>query len=179
MDWLNSIGGILQQYTGASAESAPGNVEEHFDQVAQAAPQSALAEGLAAAFRSNETPAFGQMVGTLFNNARGQQRASVLNALLAAAGPTILSQVMSRGGGGLSGLSGLLSSGQETITPEQADQVSPEAVQHIASEAEQADPSIIDRLSGFYSEHPTLIKTLGTAALTIALAKVAQSQQQG
>jgi hypothetical protein len=178
MDWLNSLSGILQQYTGASAQSAAPEVEGHFDQVAHAAPQSAIADGLAAAFRSNQTPAFGQMVSTLFNNASGQQRAGILNALIVAAGPTILSEVMSRGGEGLSGLGGLLGSGQQTVTPEQAQQVSGDTVEHIASEAEKADPSIIDRLSGIYSAHPTLIKTLGAAALTIALARVAESQRQ-
>jgi hypothetical protein len=179
MDWMNAIGGLLQQYTGSN--TTPQNasdVENHFDQVAQAAPQSALADGLAAAFRSNETPAFGQMVATLFNNASGQQKASILNTLIAAAGPTILSQVLSRGGSGLSGLTNLLGSGQTTVTPEQAQDVSPDAVQHIATEAEKNDPSIVDRLSHFYSEHPTLVKTLGAAALTIALARVAEYQRQ-
>jgi hypothetical protein len=31
-------------------------------------------------------------------------------------------------------------------------------------------------VSDFYSEHPTLVKTLGAAALTIALTKIAQNQ---
>ncbi|MEJ7711338.1 MAG: hypothetical protein WKF84_16115 [Pyrinomonadaceae bacterium] len=47
------------------------------------------------------------------------------------------------------------------ITPEQAEQISPEEVQEIAAEAEQRDPSIVDRVSEVYAEHPTLIKTLG------------------
>jgi hypothetical protein len=176
MDWMNAVGGLLQQYAGAGAQPARGAVEDDFDQVAQAAPQSAIADGLAAAFRSNETPPFAQMAASLFQNADGQQRAGILNALIAAAGPMILSQVLSRGGSGLEGLGGLLSSGQTTVTPEQAQQVSPEAVQHIAEEAEKDNPSIIDRLSNIYSEHPTLIKTLGGAALTIALAKLAERQ---
>ena len=179
MDWMNAVGGLLQQYAGANAQPAQGAVEDDFDQVAQAAPQSAIADGLAAAFRSNQTPPFAQMVASLFQNADGQQRAGILNALIAAAGPTILSQVLSRGGGGLEGLGGLLGSGQQTVTPEQAQQVSPEAVQHIAAEAEKDNPSVIDRLSNIYSEHPTLIKTLGGAALTIALAKLAERQYGG
>lgn len=180
MDWMNQLGGMLQQYAGANANQAPQNVNNDFDQFAQAAPQSAIAEGLSAAFRSNQTPPFGNMVAQMFGNANGQQRAGILNSLIAAVGPALLSQMLSRGGGGgLSGLAGLLGGGQQQVTPEQAEQVSPEAVQEIAAQAEQKDPSVIDQISNFYSEHPTLVKTLGGAALTIALAKIAQQQQQG
>ena len=59
-----------------------------------------------------------------------------------------------------------------------AEQVSPEVVQEIATQAEQKDPSSIDMASNFYAEHPTLVKGLGAAALTIALAKVAANQKQ-
>jgi hypothetical protein len=173
MDWMNQLSGILQQYNGAQPQQAPQTVDDDFDQFAQAAPSSAIADGLAAAFRSDQTPAFGQMVGQMFGNANGQQRAGILNTLIQALGPTVLSQIMNRGGG-LSGLAGLLGGGQGQVTPEQAAQVSPDAVQEIAAQAEQKDPSIIDRLSGFYAEHPTLVKSLGAAALTIALAKIAE-----
>ncbi len=175
MDWMKELGGILQQYNGAQPDQAPQNVDNDFDQLAQNAPNSAIADGLAAAFRSDQTPAFGQMVSQMFGNADGQQRAGILNTLMRALGPTLISQVLSRGGG-LSGLTGLLGGGQSEVTPEQAEQVSPEAVQELAAQAEQQDPSIIDRISGFYAEHPTLVKSLGAAALTIALAKIAERQ---
>ncbi|MEJ7618375.1 MAG: hypothetical protein WKF30_15740 [Pyrinomonadaceae bacterium] len=47
-------------------------------------------------------------------------------------------------------------------------------MQEIAAEAEQRDPSIVDRVSDLYAEHPTLIKTLGGAALAVILAKLAK-----
>ena len=171
MSWMDQIGNMLQQYAGANAQAAPDNVQDDFDQFAQNAPQSALSDGLAAAFRSDQTPAFGQMVAQMFAGAGGQQRAGILNTLIGALGPTILAQLLSGGGGGLADL---LRGGQREVTPEQAAQVSPDTVAKIAEEAEQKDPSIIDRVSDFYSEHPTLIKTLGSAALTIALARIAQ-----
>ena len=34
-----------------------------------------------------------------------------------------------------------------------------------AHQAEQRDPSIVDRVSGFYAQHPTLVKALGAAAM--------------
>lgn len=177
MDWMNQLSGILQQYSGAQAAQAPDTVHDDFEQFARAAPQSALADGLAAAFRSDQTPAFGQMVAQLFANAGGQQRAGILNTLISTLGPTIAAQLFSQGG--FSGLAGLLSGGQREVTPEQAAQVSPEAVRQLAEQAESKDPSIIDQVSNFYAEHPTLVKTLGAAALTITLAKLAERQQGG
>ena len=173
MNWMNELGGILQQYSGAGAAQAPDTVDDDFDQTAQAVPTGALADGLSAAFRSEQTPEFGQMIGNLFGQSNGQQRAGILNTLISTLGPTIAAQLFARKG--LSGLAGLLGGGQTEVTPEQADQVSPEAVQDIAAHAEKQDPSIIDMASNFYAEHPTLVKSLGGAALAIALAKIVDS----
>jgi hypothetical protein len=173
MNWMNQIGGLLQQYTGASAAQAPDTVENDFDQVAQTAPQSSLADALSHAFRSDQTPAFGQMAAQMFGNSNGQQKAGLINTLISTLGPGVIAQVLG-GGRGSSVLGGLLGGGQRQITPEQAEQISPEEVQQLASEAEKKDPSIIDQFSNFYAQHPTLIKTLGGAALTIALAKIAE-----
>ncbi len=173
MNWMNELGGILQQYSGAGAAQAPDTVHEDFDQAAQAIPTGALANGLSAAFRSDQTPEFGQMIGNLFGQSNGQQRAGILNTLISTLGPTIAAQLFARKG--LSGLAGLLGGGQTEVTPEQAEQVSPEDVQEIAARAEKQDPSIIDMASNFYAEHPTLVKSLGGAALAIALAKIVDS----
>ena len=174
MGWMNQLGGLLQQYTGLGAAQAPDTVHDDFDQLAQSAPQPALAEGLAEAFRSNQTPAFGNMVGQLFGQSNGSQRSGILNMLISTLGPSLVGQFLSRRGA--SGLGSLLSGGQTSITPEQAQQVPPEAIEELAAHAEKKDPSVIDTISNFYAEHPTLVKGLGAAALTVALAKIAQSQ---
>jgi len=170
MPWMDQVGNLLKQYTGgAAAAAAPApDVNAHFDQVAAAAPAGTLAAGLAAAFHSDQTPAFGNMLAGLFANSTGEQKAGLLNQLMANVTPAMLSSIA--GGGALAGL--LKSGGQ--ITPEQAQQVSPEAVQEIAAQAKQANPSIVDSVSNFYAQHTTLCKTLGGAALSICLAKVAQ-----
>jgi hypothetical protein len=175
MNWMNDLGGILQQYSGAGAAQAPDTVNDDFDQTAQAAPTGAIADGLSAAFRSEQTPEFGQMLAGLFGQSNGQQRAGILNTLISTLGPTIAAQLFARKG--LSGLAGLLGGGQTRVTPEQAEQVPPEAVQDIATHAEKQDPSIIDMASNFYAEHPTLVKSLGSAALAIALAKIVDSNR--
>jgi hypothetical protein len=186
MDLMKELSGLLQQYQGAAPDQAPDTIDDDFEQVARTAPQPALADGLSAAFRSEQTPEFGQMAANLFNNSNPQQQAGLLNTILKYAGPAILGRVMSGGGGGIGsgggggGLSDLINifkgGGQAEVTPEQARQIPPEAVQQVAAEAEKHDPTIVDRISDFYAEHPTLVKTLGTAALTIALSKIANRQ---
>ena len=188
MDMMKELSGLLQQYQGAQPNQAPDTIDDDFDQIAQAAPQPALADGLAAAFRSEETPEVGQMTANLFNNSNPQQQAGLLNTILKYAGPAILGRIMAGGGGGSGsastggggGLSDLINifkgGGQQEVTPEVASQIPPEAVQQVAEEAQKQDPSIIDKISDFYAEHPTLVKALGTAALTIALSKIANRQ---
>ena len=169
MGILDSLSDVLKNYSGGQTQNTA-NAAEHFDQVAQVAPRNVIAEGLAAAFRSDETPAFGNLVGKLFSQSSGEQKAGILNQLLASAGPGVLAQLA----GSATSLPG--SAGQQ-ITPDQAQAVSPEVVQQLATHAEKSDPSIVDKASAFYAQHSTLVKTLGGAALTIALAKVAERQR--
>ncbi|HVX65242.1 MAG TPA: hypothetical protein VHA11_01495 [Bryobacteraceae bacterium] len=120
-----------------------------------------LAPGLAAAFRSNLTPAFGDMVAHLFGRSDAQQKAGLLNSLFAITPRSLSDEVLRMVGGG----------GRQ-VTPEQAEKVPPEAIQHLAEGAERHDPSVIDRVSEFYSEHPGLVKTLGVGALAVLTSKV-------
>ncbi len=88
MTWTDQIGNLLKQYTSGGAAAAPApDVHAHFDQVAEAAPSSTLAEGLSAAFKSDQTPAFGQMLSTLFNNSTGEQKAGLINQILSSVRP--------------------------------------------------------------------------------------------
>jgi hypothetical protein len=171
MTLLDQLSGVLKQYTGGSTPNVA-NATEHFDQVAQSASPNVLAEGLSAVFRSDQTPAFGNLVSSLFNQSNGEQKAGMINQLLASVGPGAITQLA---GGGM--LASLLGGGAKEITPEQAQNISPELVQQIAAHAEKTDPSIVDKASAFYAQHTTLVKTLGGAALTIALAKVAERQK--
>jgi hypothetical protein len=164
MGILDSLNDVLKNYSTGQPQNSE-STAEHFDQVAQAAPNNVVAEGLAAAFRSDRTPAFGNLIGNLFSQSSGEQKAGILNHLLASVGPGVLAQVA---GGGLSTrlLAGV---GQQAVPTE--------VVQQLAAHAEKSDPSIVDKASSFYAQHSTLVKTLGGAALTIALAKVAERQR--
>jgi hypothetical protein len=172
MDWMNEISGMLSQYTGTGGNQPSQDVGDHFDQFTQAAPTSALADALSAAFRSDQTPPFAQMASQLFGQSNSTQQAGMLNTLIGSLGPGLMSQLFQQGGA--SSLAGLLGSGTSQLTPQQAAQVSPEMVQQIAAHAEKQNPGIIDTISGFYAEHPALVKGLGAAALTVALSSMSR-----
>jgi len=176
MGLFDQLQNVLTQYTAGSNTSGPQNpqeVEQHFSQVAAVAPQASMAEGLAAAFRSNQTTAFGEMLGSLFSQSNGEQKAGLLNQLMSSMPPGAVQSLLGSGAGG-GALASLLQSGSSNISPEQAQQVSPEAVQQLAATAEKHDPSIIDTASQFYAQHSTLVKTLGGLALTLALSHIAE-----
>ena len=170
MSWMNEVANVLQNYSQSGQPATGGDVDAHFQQVAQTAPPADLASGIAAMFHSDQTPPIAQMVGQLFSNSNGAQRASLLNTLLASpAAAGILAQL-----GQTAGISLPAGSGSTAgITPEVAAQVTPEMAQQAMAQAEQHDPSIVDRISEIYAQHPTLVKTLGAAAMTIALSHLA------
>jgi len=47
------------------------------------------------------------------------------------------------------------------LTPQQMATMTPEQVQEIASNAEQDNPGIVERMGAFCAEHPQLVKGLG------------------
>jgi len=165
------LGNLLQQYIGgAGAVANNGKAADDFDQVAQNAPRASIAQGIASALRSDQTPPFPQMVSQLFGQSNPDQRAGMLNKLLGGAGGGLLSSVA---GGALGKIFG--GNAPSQVTPEQAAQVSPEQVQELAEKAQQENPGIVDRMGDFYAEHPTLIKAAGGAALAVALGYMANN----
>ena len=157
------LGNLLSQYLGGGNQE---RAAEDFDRVAQNAPRATVAEGVASALRSDQTPPFPQVVSQLFGQSDANGRAGMLNQLLGSMNPGQLSSVA----GGVFGK--LFGGGQ--VTPEQASQVSPEQVRELAEQAERQNPGIVDRMSAFYAEHPTLVKAIGAGALALALGHVAQ-----
>ena len=168
------FGNILQQYLGANANIHSNRaVDDDFDQVAQNAPRTAMAQGMTEVLRSDATPPFPQMVGQMFDKSDATQRAGMINQLLAGLGPGVLSSIAG-------GVLGNLFRGNEApaaITPEQAATMTPQQVEQIAQAAEQQNPSIVDRMGDFYAEHPQLVKAIGGAALALLLGRVAQGMR--
>ena len=160
---------ILQQYEGARAARIPSSAHQDFDEVAGEAPQEVVGQGVGDAFRAEETPPFGEMVGQLFGSSNPVQRAGLLNQLVRSVAPGVLASL----GGGILGRLGSPSTVAEPrVTPEEAARLTPDQVNEIATHAEKHDPSILDKVGGFYAQHPQLVKTLGSAALAITLAGI-------
>jgi hypothetical protein len=157
MDWRNAFQDVVQRYSGqpGGAAAAPANPHEDYQQVARAAPPDAVAGGISQAFRSDQTPPFPEMLANLFSHSDPNQRAGILNRLLAALGPEAAAAIP--------GLAG------QNVTPDQTRQVTPSQEQQLAVDAERRNPSIVDQVSSFYSQHPQVVKALGGLALTIAL----------
>jgi hypothetical protein len=160
MGLLDTMKGVLTQY--ASGTASPANLEADFQQLTQTADPGTLAHGIAAVMRSDQTPPFAQLVSQLFANGSGDQKADMLRALLGAAAPDQQGQIAAA----LAGAQG----GQGTP--------SSDVIQSIAQRVEQSNPGAIDKMSSFYAQHPTLVKTLGSAAMMIAMRKIAERHAQ-
>ena len=142
------------------------NIEAHYDTLTRNVSPDTLGEGVANAFRADETPPFGDMVGQLFGRSSSSQQAGLLNQILATVGPAVAASLA---GGALGRV---LHPGQQQVTPEQASRVSPQDVTEIAKHAQQQRPEIIDQVGRFYADHSDLVKTLGGVALTAVLANM-------
>ncbi len=153
---------ILARYTNPTASSAVSPSD--FDHVAQSVSPEVLGKGITEALNSDQTPPMGSLIGQMFGASNPNQRAGLLNQLIAslgAGGSGILGSLLGRATGG-------------TVTPEQASQVDPQQVQQAVTQAAQNNPSLGDQLGQFYAQHPTLVKTLGGAALAVALGRISQ-----
>ena len=178
MSLLSELGPLLQQYAGSAPAQPPANVDQHFDQVAGAAPKQEVAQGLAGAFRSDRTPPFGSMLGHLFQSSDPNQRAGLLNTLLGSVASGGAMQAVGGAAGGLGSILGMFGLTGGHVTPQQAQSIPPEAVEKLANEAEKHDPSIVDRASQFYAEHPAAVKALGGLALATIISHIANSQRR-
>ena len=172
MGLLDNLSDLAKQFAAGTAPAA--DVHAAYDQVSQAVPQSSLVEGLTHAFNSDQTPPFAQMISNLFNQSSPDQKAGLLNQIVATLGPGGVSQLLA-GAGGMGGLASVLSGG--SVTPAQAQQISPEQVQVLAQKAEKKDPSIVSAAAGFYAQHPTLVKAIGAGALALLVSRISQARR--
>jgi len=163
MGLFDEMKGLLTQYTSGAAPA--GDASAHFQQIAQAVDSGTLAQGIAAALRSDQTPPFAQLVSQLFASGSGDQKLAMLNTLLSNVSPAQRAQLAAL----IPGIAG-----GSSINSDQAAAVSPAAVQSIAQHAEQHNPGIVDTMSSLYAAHPTLVKTLGTVAMMVAMRKIAE-----
>src|SRR6476646_5043907 len=115
MGIMDNLGDLVKQ--AMSGQASPAQVDSAYDRVSQEVPQDTLSDGISHAFKSDQTPPFEQMVGGLFGQSNPEQKAGLLNQILAALGPGGVAQVLGSSGG-LGALAGLRPG---MVTPEQAE----------------------------------------------------------
>ncbi len=163
MGLLDDVKNVIGQYSAGTA--SPADLEAQFHQVVGTANPSAVSQGIAAVLGSNGTEPFGQMVSQLFANGSADQKAGMLNALLASATPEVRAK-----------LGSLIPAAAATgaVSGAQATSVPADAVSALAQQVHGQNPGVVQELSGFYAQHPTLVKTLGSAAMMLAMRKIAE-----
>src|SRR5215471_14760351 len=171
MSILDNLKDLARQAASGNASTA--EVHDAFDQVAQEVPQGSLADGIAHAFNSDKTPPFEQMLSGLYGQSSPEQKAGILNQILASLGPQATQALAASGG--LGALQGLL--GGKNVTPQQAQEVPPQAVETVAHQAARKDPTIVDKAAGFYAQHPDLVKGIGVAALGLLMSRISASRR--
>jgi len=152
---------ILSRYADDAVAAPQQAVHEDFAQAASAAPPDVLGGGIVKALEG-DPQGFESSIARLFEHSDPQQRTGLLQRLIQAAGPAVLS---SFAGGALSHLARPGAAAQ----PSDADILTPAQAGELAGAARQSNPGIVSELGDFYAQHPTLVKALGAAALAIAM----------
>ena len=125
MDWLTQATDILNRYGSGDPNNIPASVDADFDRFSRIAPQSSISEGLAEAFRSNQTPPFARMLAQLFARSPSNQKTNVLNTLIATLGPALVSQLLAKHGANRAAEE--VERGNR-LSPEVADQISENSI---------------------------------------------------
>jgi hypothetical protein len=158
MGLVNKLGQML-------GDATKGNLD--LEKLSKSSPQD-LTQGIMQAFRSDQTPPFGEMASQLFSKADPQQKSGLLNTILGAIGPNALGQ-LGADQGGLRNILNSLQTGR--VSPEQAEQVSPQEFGRLADQAEKQNPTVIERISQFVSQNPGMLKSLGGTAVALVTSK--------
>ena len=158
MGFLDQIGGVLQQYANGVPPTRD-QAQGHYDQIASAVPPNVLASVIGPALASLGAPQVRERIQNSASEMSSQQRSDFMQTLL----------------NGLKGsgidLGSLLP--QLGVNPAVADrpqEASAQDVAVVAAHAQSVRPAVFNQAMEFYARHPTLVKVLGTLAIT----KIAQ-----
>ena len=160
---------ILGRYADVRRRPPQFQIEQDFEEVAHEAGPDAMQDGIAEAFRADETPPFEEMVAQLFENSEPHVRAGLLDNLLAGLKPTAVGVA----GGGLTDIWRRYAAGAR-VSADRAARVDPAEVQEVARQARKQNPGVLERVSRFYARYPDLVRSLGEVAMGIALSRMAR-----
>jgi hypothetical protein len=167
MNWMD----VLRQYRDVPAAPPP-QAADDFQAIAREVPREDLSHGIEQAFRSDQTPPMEQMIRHLFEHSDDEQRAGFLNQVAGTLGDGALGL----GGGSVADLLRRAVHSRTAITPGDARNVAPQDVESIARAARD-NPTLLQRISSFYAQHPQVVQMLGQAALGVAMSAMAQRRR--
>ncbi len=161
---------ILGRYADGRMPLPPPHIEDDFGEVAHQAGLDAIQDGIAEAFRADDTPPFEVMVATLFEHSDPAVRAGLLDSLLAGLAPTgrflrdkaALPEIWRRYHAGARVAEGL------------AADVDPADVELVARQARKQNSGVLERVSRFYARHPDIVRSLGGVAMATVLGRIAR-----
>jgi hypothetical protein len=169
MSFMDQIGSILNQYqSGATPDHS--RAAEHYDEIARNVPPNVLASTIGPALSGLDSQHLEQKIAQSAQAMTPEQRGSFLQNILGglAAGTA---------GGGLPALLNRIGASPNIASnPAQA---SPEDVAKVTTYAKENQPDVFHRAMGFYAQHPTLVKVLGTLAIASIAKNLAGGRRPG
>lgn len=158
---LNTIDELLRRYGLGDGPANREEAREHYDRIAREVPEDELASAIGPALETLPVDQIETRVRNSATEMTPQERGGFLETLLGGLGAA------SQGGGLRTVLEQIGVSPRVAENPQKA---TPEEVGKVAAYAKQERPEIFDQAMAFYAKHPTLVKVLGTLAIT-AIAK--------
>lgn len=163
MALLDQLGGVLQNMLGGNLSDEETNA--HFNQVAQMVPPSQLGAAVGPAMSGLDDQEVQQRVTNSANQMSPQQKGGIVGSLLGALGSS---------GGGIGSILGKLGIDQGVASNPQS--ASAEDIGKLAAHAKATDTGVFQKAMSFYSEHPTLVKALGTVVVAQVARHLANPQ---
>lgn len=149
MSLLDQLSGVFKSAMGDNVSEQ--DAHQHYDQIANNVPREQLGSAIGPAMSRLDPSDVQQRVANSAAQMNPQQRGSLLQTLLGGAGGNL--------GGVLSQL------GIDPSVQNNPQNASPEDLGKAAAHAQTNSPDVFHKAMGFYSEHPTLVKALGTAVI--------------
>lgn len=158
-DVLDQIGGLLQQYAGANSNISRDQARNDYDTIASAVPHDVLGSVIGPALSSLGREQVQERIGNSASEMSPAVRGQFLQTLLNAVGS---------GAGSVASM--LTQLGIDRSVAANPQQASPDDVAKVAAHVHDTRPDAFNQAMGFFSQHPILVKVLGT----MAIAKIAQ-----
>ena len=153
MSLLDQLGGVLNNVMSGNLNQQ--QLNSHYDQIASAVPPQTLGAAIGPALQALGVGGAQQGIANSAQQMTPGQRGGLMQQLLGGLGSSgvnvgsVLSQL---------GINQSVANNPQSATPEE--------VAALASHAQANNPGVFQDAMSFYSQHPTLVKALGAAAIT-------------